>query len=120
MKKTCTRIKQLRESEGMSQIQFGEALGMTRDTVSNLENGRTKIKESDLKLIISTFKVSESWLRTGEGEMFDISNKNTIKAEAFCAIDENEKLAKAVLEFSKLTDEQLESILKILEVFSKE
>ncbi|MFL8712822.1 helix-turn-helix domain-containing protein [Clostridioides sp. GD02377] len=114
------RIRKLRLSEGLKQVELGEKLGKTKNEIYNLESGRTKIKESDLKLIISLFKVNEDWLRTGAGDMYNTEDRNSVKAEAFCAIDENEKLAKAVLEFSKLTDEQLESILKILEVFSKE
>ncbi|WP_227823414.1 helix-turn-helix domain-containing protein [Clostridioides sp. ZZV14-6345] len=114
------RIRKLRLSEGLKQIELGEKLGKTKNEIYNMESGRTKIKESDLKLIISLFKINEEWLRTGRGEMYNIEDKNSIKAEAFCAIDDNEKLAEAVLEFSKLTDEQLESLLKILEVFSKE
>ncbi|MCE4746239.1 helix-turn-helix domain-containing protein, partial [Clostridioides difficile] len=55
------RIRKLRSSEGLKQIEFGEKLGKTKHEIYNLESGRTKVKESDLKLIISLFKVNENW-----------------------------------------------------------
>ncbi|MDB3820117.1 XRE family transcriptional regulator, partial [Clostridioides difficile] len=53
------RIRKLRLSEGLKQIELGEKLGKTKNEIYNMESGRTKIKESDLKLIISLFKINE-------------------------------------------------------------
>ncbi|HBF0668846.1 TPA: helix-turn-helix transcriptional regulator [Clostridioides difficile] len=115
-----TRIRDLRIAEGLSQVDFGNKLGMTRHEIYNLESGRTRIKESDLKLIVSTFKVSEEWLRTGNGDMYVFSNNNLIAAEVLCAIDKNERLAKAMLKFSKLNDKELEAMEKLLDIFQKD
>lgn len=63
------RIKYLRKFKGLSQDAFGEALGITGASISRYESGSREITDSLIKLICQTFSISESWLRTGEGEM---------------------------------------------------
>lgn len=65
------RIRQLRESLGLSQAAFGSRLGVSRDVVNNLERGRVEIKEHVVKLICSEYHVSEEWLRTGSGPIYN-------------------------------------------------
>lgn len=65
------RIRQLRESLGLSQTAFGSRLGVSRDVVNNLERGRVEIKEHIVKLICSEYHISEEWLRTGSGPIYN-------------------------------------------------
>ncbi len=70
------RIKELRKSLGLSQEEFGQTLGVSRDVIGNIEYDRLKRpeqKEPIYKLICEKFNVNEAWLRTGEGNRF----KNT-------------------------------------------
>lgn len=67
------RIRLLREHYNLSRAAFGERLGVSGDVINNLERGRVEAKDHIIKLLISEFSCSESWLRTGEGEMFDSS-----------------------------------------------
>lgn len=58
---------------GLTQAEFGERLGVSRDVIGNIEYNRLKNpeqKEPIIKLICSTFGVDELWLRTGAGEPF--------------------------------------------------
>lgn len=74
-----SRVREVREHLGLSQAQFGERLGVSRDVISNIEYNRLKNpkqKEPIIKLICSTFGVNEIWLRTGEGEMFQAMTEN--------------------------------------------
>lgn len=66
-----TRIKELRKAKKLSQEKFGERLGMSRDQINNVENGRAAVTEFLIKAICREFKVNEIWLRTGDGEPFD-------------------------------------------------
>lgn len=61
------RIKKLREKLNLSQEEFGNAIGLTRSGVSNIENGLRSVSERHIKLLHSAFRVNENWLRTGEG-----------------------------------------------------
>lgn len=65
------RIKELRKSIKLSQEKFGERLGMSRDQINNVENGRAAVTEFLTRAICREFRVNEIWLRTGAGEPFD-------------------------------------------------
>lgn len=67
------RIKAVRKTVGISQAEFGKRVGISRDAVNNIENGRLKRpeqKEPLYRLICTEFGISEQWLRTGKGDMF--------------------------------------------------
>lgn len=73
------RIREVREHFKLTQTEFGERLGVSRDVIGNIEYNRLKNpkqKEPIIKLICSTFGVNEIWLRSGEGEMFQAMNEN--------------------------------------------
>ena len=64
------RLKSLRKSLHLSQAEFGEKLGVSRDVISNFENGRVELKDNFIQLICLKFSINETWLRTGEGDMY--------------------------------------------------
>lgn len=64
------RIKKLRQALGLSQDEFGRRLGVTRGAVTNIELNKVDPKPLFVDLICREFNVNETWLRTGEGEMF--------------------------------------------------
>ena len=64
------RIKKLRKTQKLSQPAFGERLGVSRDVINNIEQGRVEPKELFIKVLCSEFDVNEKWLRNGDGEMF--------------------------------------------------
>lgn len=66
----CERIKILRKTLKLTQQAFAETLGLSRDTIANVEGGRIEIKDIFILSICREFNVNETWLRTGEGEMF--------------------------------------------------
>lgn len=66
----CERIKILRKTLKLTQQAFAETLGLSRDTIANVEGGRIEIKDIFILSICREFNVNENWLRTGEGEMF--------------------------------------------------
>jgi transcriptional regulator with XRE-family HTH domain len=78
-----SRITALRNHLGINQSQFARKIGVTSQFVSTVEAGKSKITESNIRLICLTFGVSETWLRTGEGEMFVSGDPDT---DTFIAI----------------------------------
>ena len=60
------RIKRIRTDAGMTQEEFGKAIGATRGMVTTYEKGTVPTQSTRL-LICSRFNVNESWLETGEG-----------------------------------------------------
>ena len=67
----CERLKYLRKDLLKMTLEgFGERLGVTKVTISRLENGINNLTEQMIKSICREYHVSEAWLRAGEGEPF--------------------------------------------------
>jgi len=64
------RIKALRKCEGLNQAEFGARLGIAPNTVSSYEVGTREVSDAMILLICREFRVNETWLRTGDGEMY--------------------------------------------------
>lgn len=64
------RIKELRKALHLTQQKFAEAIGVKQNTIAQYETGRNIPIDAVISLICRTYHVSETWLRTGEGEMF--------------------------------------------------
>lgn len=64
------RIKKIRKALDLTQQEFADKLKIKRNTVATYEAGKSKPSDAAVVLICKTFNVSETWLRTGEGEMF--------------------------------------------------
>ena len=69
------RVKEVRRTQRLTLEKFGERLGVKKNSVSQIENGHNsltnQISDQMAKAICREFGVSESWLRTGEGEMIE-------------------------------------------------
>lgn len=64
------RIKKIRKHLDLTQTEFAKRIGTTQNTLTGYENGRRKPSNSVINNICKEFNVNETWLRTGEGEMF--------------------------------------------------
>ncbi|MDR0307862.1 MAG: helix-turn-helix domain-containing protein [Chitinispirillales bacterium] len=73
------RVKELRKRLGLTQVEFGKRVGIVQGHLTGIESGKKSITAKTFKVISSTYGVSEEWLRTGKGEMF---NKNPDKRAA--------------------------------------
>ena len=65
------RVKELRQVLGLSGEKFGDAIGVKRSAISDIETGRNNLSEQMIKSICLAYNVNEDWLRTGEGSMFN-------------------------------------------------
>lgn len=64
------RIKEIRTLKHMSQEQFGNAIGISKSGISNIENGTRNVTQRHIKLICSELNVNEEYLKTGCGAPF--------------------------------------------------
>ena len=76
------RIRELRQALKMTLKDFSAALGVSISAVSEIEHGRSAVTERMIKVLLAAFpQVSEQWLRTGEGDMYQPqSDKDQIVA----------------------------------------
>ena len=75
------RVKEVRKSLGFTLEKFGGKLGVSKQTVSRIENGVNNLTDQMLKSISREYGVSEAWLLDGTGEMF--LNKDTSSLDAY-------------------------------------
>lgn len=64
------RLKKLRKSLDLTQQAFANKIGMKQNTIAQYEIGRTIPSDAIIFSICREFNVNETWLKTGEGEMF--------------------------------------------------
>lgn len=64
------RIKELRKALKLTQQQFAEKIGLTRNFVAQIEIGAGTPSDRTVSDICREFGVNELWLRAGDGDMF--------------------------------------------------
>lgn len=64
-------IKQLRLQLGLTQEEFGERIGVKRNTVASYEAGNRTPTEQGFLSMCREFNVREEWIKNGTGEMFE-------------------------------------------------
>ncbi len=65
------RVKEIRKALGLTLDKFGEKLGVTKQTVSRIENGVNNLTDQMALAICREYNVNYDYLMTGDGEMFD-------------------------------------------------
>lgn len=63
------RIKQIRNDAQLTQTEFAEKLGLTKNYISLVENGNREPSDRTISDICRVFGIREQWLRTGETPM---------------------------------------------------
>jgi transcriptional regulator with XRE-family HTH domain len=69
------RISLIRKQKGYKQDAFAEKLGLTKNFISLVETGKREPSDRTVKDICREFGVNETWLKTGEGEMYLPENR---------------------------------------------
>lgn len=65
------RIALVRKSLGLTQEKFAEQVGLSRNFMWMIESGTRVPSDRTISDICREFNVNETWLRTGEGKMFN-------------------------------------------------
>lgn len=73
------RIKQVRKTAKLTQVDFGKRLGVAGNTITNYENGMREPSNAVIIAICREFGINEEWLRYGKGEMLVFSDLDDIK-----------------------------------------
>lgn len=111
------RVKEIRKTLGLTLEKFGDKVGVTKQTVSRIENGVNNLTEQMTKSICREYNVNYIWLTTGEGEMF-IDNDDFIEKIDRIMVgedDDRKNLFKALLEAS---DDDIAAFQRIIDLFA--
>lgn len=106
------RIKEVRKELEISQADFGNKIGIGQAGISAIEKGIRGITERNIQLICEKFYVNESWLRTGQGDMFQKipEEDEYFKAVTQISKSQDDVVMQAIIEYWKLDDASKQAI----------
>ena len=104
------RIKELRKHLKMNQTDFGMKLNLSQTAIGQYENGTRNITDRSISQICTTFQISENWLRTGQGEMYE-ETETTLFAAFAKQYDLSEAEQKAARYLLQLSSQERQQIL---------
>ena len=116
------RIREVRKTLGLTLEKFGEKIGMKKNSVSQIENGKNSVTEQVVKSICREFNVDYIWLTTGDGEMFIDTDDDFLERIDRIMVGEDEarkNLFKFMLELSDEDIAALDRLMKKAIRFSK-
>lgn len=111
------RLKILRKELNLTQSQFGNHLGISRDAIAGYERG-VKISEPTVRLICNVFNVNYLWLTEGFGDMFNAFPQTILDelVEEF-KLDETDRM---ILEaYLEAPEDQRKALSNFFQTFAK-
>lgn len=109
------RLKQIRKTLGLTLEKFGANLGLKKNSLSQIENGKNDLTEANARAICREYHVNYQWLTTGDGEMFQNSDDDVMEAIERIMSGENEFHKNLFRVFARLDDSELATLEKIIE-----
>ena len=111
------RIKDVRNSLGLTLEKFGEKLGVTKTAISRLEKGERSLTEQMTKSICREFSVDYMWLTTGEGEMFVESDDDFFERIDRIMAGENESRKNMIKKLLYASDADIEAFDRLVDYY---
>lgn len=119
--KFLNKVLLVRKQLNLSQDAFGEKLGLTKSGVSKIERGERGLTDTMFKLVCSTYNVNPNWLRTGEGEMFNVNEEDELAYLIGGLFAEDSPFKKRFVKtMLKLDDAQWEQVQNLVKMLSEE
>lgn len=111
------RIKNVRNSLGLTLEKFGEKLGVTKTAISRIEKGERSLTEQMTKSICREFSVDYIWLTTGEGEMFVESDDDFFERIDRIMAGENESRKNMIKTLLYASDADIEAFDRLVDYY---
>lgn len=113
------RLKLLREALGLTQTDFGNKLGLARNTIANYEGGLREPNDAILKLICKTFNVDYYWLSKGADVDMFTAFPETIIDEVVEQFDLNKDDRALIETYLEASQEQRKAVQDFFQTFAK-
>ena len=103
------RVRQVRKELGLTLEKFGERIGMKKNSISQIENGKNSVTDQVIKSICREFNVDYTWL-TGKGDdIFEKSPSSTME-QLKKEFDLDDFSYKLVYQYLKLNADQRQAV----------
>lgn len=115
------RLKELRTKLDLSQQKFADKLGIARGNIAAYEVNKNAPSDAVISLICKEFNVNETWLRTGNGEMFNPISKDEQIADMLSDVlksSENDFKKRLISALSRLDDDGWNNLEKLIDMIS--
>lgn len=109
--KTGSRIKQLRERKGWTQLDLGLKVGMNNSVLSRIEANKRPVESQELKKFAEIFGVSTDYLLG--------KNENSKSNAGTTGYFEDEQVIRAAEIFSRIPKEHQDNLLDFMERMAK-
>lgn len=111
------RIREVRNTLGLTLEKFGDRLGVTKVAISNIEKGNRNLTEQMTKAICREFNVDYMWLTTGEGEMFVESDDDFFERIDRIMAGENESRKNMIKTLLYASDADIEAFDRLVDYY---
>lgn len=111
------RVKEVRKTLNLTLEKFGERIGVTRGSMSNIENGNRNLTEQMTKSICREFGVDYMWLTTGEGEMFVETDDDFFERIDRIMTGENETRKNMIKMLLYASDDDIEAFDRLVDYY---
>lgn len=112
------RIRDLRKALNLTMEQFGNRIGVSKSTISNIENGNRDATEHMIKSICREYGADYMWLTSGDGEMFVETDDDFFERIDRIMAGENETRKNMFKALLYASDEDIEALARIMDMFS--
>jgi len=112
------RIKTVRKHYKLNQIEFGKKLGVSRDVISNIEQGRVEAKDLIINHICDIYAINKDWLLYGKGNMLKETVENMLQ-ELIKAYDLNSDEIVIIKNYIQLKKEDRQKFASLLRLIAK-
>ena len=111
------RIKDIRKHAKITQQALADQLGLKQNTIATYEMGKITPSDRTIADICREFKVSETWLRTGEGEMFlDLGeDEELLQTMASIQISDDDMIKDLLVSYWHLDEKEKAAIRKLID-----
>lgn len=114
------RIKLIRQNAGMTQQEFAKQIGVSRNTIATYETSVRIPIDAIVLSICREFNINETWLRTGEGNMYMEENPDFMLSKWFGEIlrEESSSFKKQlILALSQMSEREWSLLQNFVDTF---
>lgn len=105
------RVKVARKAINLNQTNFGNRIGVSQATIGLYETNARPVTDRVIMQLCQAFNINESWLRTGDGDMF-VQNDTTLLQQLSEQYSLNISQQALIKSFLELSDEQRSAIVE--------
>lgn len=120
------RFRDVRKACKKTQEEWAAILGLSRTGVADIESGRRNVTDKHIKLLciesIDGKNINETWIRTGEGDMFEPMSRGETIAQFAGELmkDEDDSFRRRLVEaLAQLDEKEWETLEEIAKKLTK-